>query len=125
MNEIDDDWVISRQKWDFYRHCHIKINAGKKCGEKQYNCKDRLRECFSHFEVLFKSKPILAFFQPEIVTKIESQYEAKTIKIPKNTGKPTVIDFGKKESVKNLPAEIKSSSFYRLTDTSHSRRREN
>ena len=51
MNEIDDDWVTSRQKWDYYRHCHLKINNGRKCGEKQYKCKDRLRECFSHYEV--------------------------------------------------------------------------
>ena len=44
MNEIDDNWVISREKWEFYQKCHEKINNGRVCGDKDYNCKVRIHE---------------------------------------------------------------------------------
>lgn len=43
MNEIDDNWVISREKWEFYQKCHEKINDGRVCGDKDYNCKERIQ----------------------------------------------------------------------------------
>ena len=43
MNEIDDNWVISREKWEFYQKCHQKINNGRVCGDKDYNCKERIQ----------------------------------------------------------------------------------
>ena len=96
MNEIDDDWVLARQKWEFYRQCHVSINDGHKCKWKDYQCKDRLRICFTGFKA-------------NLSTEIEPIYKTKTIKIPAtNKNNPFVtVDFTNEESVKKIFLQIK------------------
>ena len=57
----------------------MTINDGRKCGLVDYDCKDRLRICFSKFKA-------------ELNTSIEPSYKAKTITVPTNDNKIVTVD---------------------------------